>query len=92
MVAELQSRMSRGEIAVAIGVEEQEVDEIASGFVPDEEVGSRLRELAASGGRRSGMRVPVWAVGHFPGGTVLHRPQGAGTLLSQLLVVVLLLP
>ena len=82
MVAELQSRMSRGEIAVAIGVEEQEVDEIASGFVPDEEVGSRLRELAASGGRRSGMRVPVWAVVTF----VVFD-----TLLFAILAVVLLL-
>ena len=82
MVAELQSRMSRGEIAVAIGVEEQEVDEIASGFVPDEEVGSRLRELAASGGRRSGMRVPVWAVVTF----VVFD-----TVLFAILAVVLLL-
>ena len=62
MVAELESRMSRGEIAAAIGVEEQEVEEIASGYVPDEEIGARLRELAVSGGRRRGMRVPVWAV------------------------------
>ena len=65
MVNELQSRMSRGEIATAIGVEEQEVDEIASGYVPDEDVGSRLRELAASGAGRRGMRVPVWAVVAF---------------------------
>ena len=65
MVSELQARMSRGEIAAAIGVEEQEVDEIASGYVPDEEVGSRLRELAASGGTRRGMRVPVWAIVAF---------------------------
>jgi hypothetical protein len=65
MVNELQTRMSRGEIAAAIGVEEQEVDEIASGYVPDEEIGLRLRELAASGGKRSGMRVPVWAIVAF---------------------------
>ena len=65
MVAELELRMSRGEIAAAIGVEEQEVDEIASGYVPDEEIGARLRELAASGGTRRGMRVPVWAVVAF---------------------------
>ena len=65
MVAELQTRMSRGEIAAAIGVEEQEVDEIASGYVPDEEIGLRLRELAASGGKRSAMRVPVWAIVAF---------------------------
>jgi hypothetical protein len=65
MVRELQRRMSRAEIAVEIGVEEQEIDEIASGFVPDEEIGARLRELAASGGKRQGMRVPVWAVVAF---------------------------
>jgi len=65
MVNELQTQMSRGEIAAAIGVEEQEIDEIASGYVPDEEIGLRLRELAASGGKRSGMRVPVWAIVAF---------------------------
>jgi hypothetical protein len=65
MVSELQRRMSRAEIAVEIGVEEQELDEIASGYVPDEEIGARLRELAASGGKRRGMRVPVWAVVAF---------------------------
>lgn len=57
--------MSRGEIAAAIDVEEQEVDEIASGYVPDEEIGARLRELAASSGTRRRMRVPVWAVVTF---------------------------
>jgi hypothetical protein len=65
MVSELQRRMSRAEIAVEIGVEDQELDEIASGYVPDEEIGARLRELAASGGKRRGMRVPVWAVVAF---------------------------
>jgi hypothetical protein len=65
MVRELQRRMSRAEIAVEIGVEEQELDEIASGYVPDEEIGARLRELTASGGKRQGMRVPVWAVVAF---------------------------
>ena len=53
--------MSRTEIAAEIGVEEQELDEIASGYVPDEEIGARLRELAASGVKKRGMRVPVWA-------------------------------
>ena len=65
MVSDLQRRMSRAEIAVEIGVEEQELDEIASGYVPDEEIGARLRELAASGGKKRGMRVPVWAVVAF---------------------------
>lgn len=65
MVSELQRRMSRGEIAAEIGVEERELDEIASGYVPDEEIGARLRELAASGGTRRNMRIPVWAVVAF---------------------------
>ena len=65
MVDDLQRRMSRTEIAVEIGVEEQELDEIASGYVPDEEIGARLRELAASGRKKRGMRVPMWAVVAF---------------------------
>jgi hypothetical protein len=65
MVSELQRGMSRAEIAAEIGVEEQELDEIASGYVPDEEIGARLRELAASSGKRRGMRVPTWAVVAF---------------------------
>jgi hypothetical protein len=63
MVSTLQARMSRAEIAESIGVEEQEVEEIASGYVPDEEIGDRLRALVASGGRsRRIMRVPVWGI------------------------------
>ncbi len=65
MLTSVAARMPREDIAAAIGVEEQEVDEIASGYVPDEEIGARLRELAASGGRRRGMRVPVWAIVAF---------------------------
>lgn len=61
MIGELEAKMTRGEIAAAIAVEKREVDEIASGYVPDEEIGDRLRELAA-GGRKRIMRVPVWAV------------------------------
>jgi hypothetical protein len=57
--------MSRADIAAEIGVEEQELDEVASGYVPDEEIGARLRELAASGGKKRGMRVPVWAIVAF---------------------------
>jgi len=61
MIGKLEAKMTRGEIATAIGVEKREVDEIASGYVPDEEIGNRLRELAAGGGKRI-MRVPVWAI------------------------------
>ena len=61
MIGKLEAKMTRGEIAAAIGVEKREIDEIASGYVPDEEIGERLRELAASGGKRI-MRVPVWAI------------------------------
>jgi hypothetical protein len=62
MLATLEGRMSREDIAAALGVEERELDEIASGFTPDEDVGLRLRALAASGARRSIMRIPVWAI------------------------------
>lgn len=65
MVNQLEAHMSRADIAASIGVEPQEVEEIASGFVPDEEVGERLRELVASGRRGRRMRVPVWAVVAF---------------------------
>jgi hypothetical protein len=66
MIETLETRMSRRDIASAIGVEEQEVEEIASGYVPEEEVGDRLRELVASGERsRRIMRIPVWAVVMF---------------------------
>ena len=61
MIGELEARMTRAEIAAAIGVEKREVDEIASGYVPDEEIGDRLRGLAMSGGKRI-MRIPVWAI------------------------------
>ena len=64
MIERLQRRMSREEIAAAIGVGAQEVDEIASGYVPDEEIGARLRELAASGGKRI-MRMPMKAIVTF---------------------------
>jgi hypothetical protein len=82
MVGELQSHMSRAEIAAEIGVEEQELDEIASGYVPDEEVGDRLRALAEAGGKSPGMRVPVWAIVAF----VVFD-----TLLFAILALVLLL-
>jgi hypothetical protein len=49
MLTTLEGRMSRDAIASALGVEERELDEIASGYAPDEDVGNRLRSLVASG-------------------------------------------
>jgi hypothetical protein len=62
MVTELQTRMSRTDIAESIGVEEQEVDEIASGYVPDEEIADRLRALVASGASGRVVRIPTKAI------------------------------
>lgn len=63
LLATLDGRMPRGDIAAAIGVEERELEEIASGYVPDEEIGERLRALAASGTSRRVMRIPgKWIV------------------------------
>jgi hypothetical protein len=62
MVTELQTRMSRADIAESIGVEEQEVDEIASGYVPDEEIADRLRALVASGASGRVVRIPTKAI------------------------------
>ena len=62
MVGTLETRMSRADIAESIGVEEQEVDEIASGYVPDEEIADRLRALFASGGSGRVMRIPTKAI------------------------------
>ena len=55
MITTLEARMSRDDIASALGVEERELDEIASGYVPDEDVANRLRALVASG-RAAGSR------------------------------------
>ena len=63
MVATLDARMSREEIASAIGVEERELEEIASGYVPDEEIGDRLRTLATTGEVGPARRIPrMWIV------------------------------
>ena len=54
--------MSRDDIASALGVEERELDEIASGYVPDEEIGERLRALVASGAGGRAPRMPTKAI------------------------------
>ena len=50
------------DIAASIGVEERELDEISSGYVPDEEIGDRLRALAASGASVRVARIPTKAI------------------------------
>jgi len=62
MLTTLEGRMSRSDIASALGVEESELDEIASGYLPDEDVANRLRTLAASRGSRRVMRIPTKAI------------------------------
>lgn len=62
VLATLDARMPRKDIAEAVGVEERELDEIASGYVPDEEIGERLRALAASGTTGRVMRIPRKAI------------------------------
>lgn len=46
-VIELERRMSRSDIAAALGVGEDALDEIASGYLPAAGVADRLRRLAA---------------------------------------------
>lgn len=48
MLAALDGRLTREDIATALGVEEQRLDEIASGYVPDPDVAERLRTLAGT--------------------------------------------
>jgi hypothetical protein len=63
LLAQAEQRMSRPEIAEALGVDERELDEIASGYVPDDDVARRLQALAESGGRRVSIgarSVSVW--------------------------------
>jgi hypothetical protein len=62
MIATLEERMSRKDIASAIGVEDRELDEIASGYVPDEEIADRLRALAGSGMSGRAVRIPTKAI------------------------------
>ena len=57
--------MSREDIASALGVEERELDEIASGYVPDEDVANRLRALVASGVSGRVVRIPIKALAAF---------------------------
>ena len=46
MVAGLEERMERKDIAAALDVDEKTIDDIASGYVPDAHVAARLRALA----------------------------------------------
>jgi hypothetical protein len=62
MISALEQRMSRQDIASAIGVEEQELDEISSGYVPDEEIADRLRALVVSGTSGRVMGIPTRAI------------------------------
>jgi hypothetical protein len=62
MITTLEQRMSREGIASAIGVEEQELDEISSGYVPDEEIADRLRALVESRVSSRVMRIPTKAI------------------------------
>ncbi len=65
MIKTLEARMSRRDIASALGVEERELDEIASGYVPDEEIADRLRALVASGASGRVVRIPTKAIRHL---------------------------
>lgn len=49
VLVELERRLSRHEIAAALEVDERELDEIASGYLPSRDVARRLRALAAGG-------------------------------------------
>jgi hypothetical protein len=62
MLATLEGRMSRTDIASSLGIEERELDEIASGYVPDDDVANRLRALASSGVRGRVLRIPTKAI------------------------------
>jgi hypothetical protein len=65
LLATLESRMSREEIADALGIEERDLDEIASGYAPGDDVAKRLRALAASPPSRRTFRVSTKAVVAF---------------------------
>jgi hypothetical protein len=62
MITTLEGRMSRKDIASAIGVEERELDEIASGYVPGDEIADRLRAVVASGASGRVARIPTRAI------------------------------
>jgi hypothetical protein len=48
LVLSLEETLSRDEIARSLGIDRQTVDEIASGYVPSDEVAARLRALTAA--------------------------------------------
>ena len=56
MLAALEARLPREDIAAALGTEERVLDEIASGYVPDSDVVERLRLLATTKTDRSRLR------------------------------------
>src|SRR5262245_42308193 len=68
LLAQAEERMARADIAEALDVDGQTLDEISSGYVPDESVAGRLRELAEDGGRRfrfGARSVSVWLLVAF---------------------------
>jgi hypothetical protein len=48
MLVALEGRLSRADVAAALGVDERRLDEIASGYAPSPDVAERLRSLASS--------------------------------------------
>ena len=54
--------MSRQDIASALDIDDRELGEIASGYMPDDEVAGRLRALATSGGTRRIASISVKAM------------------------------
>jgi DNA-binding Lrp family transcriptional regulator len=62
MITTLEGRMSREDIASALGVDERKLDEIASGYVPEEDVANRLRALVASGVSGRVVRISTKAI------------------------------
>jgi hypothetical protein len=49
LVATLEERIERKDIATALGVDIKTIDDIASGYVPDDALATKLRALATSG-------------------------------------------
>jgi hypothetical protein len=56
MLAALEARLPREDIAAALGTEERVLDDIASGYAPDTDVAERLRSLATAKADRSRLR------------------------------------
>src|SRR5262245_55873389 len=68
LLAHTEQRMTRADIADALEVDEQTLDEIASGYMPNERVAARLQELAEDGRRRvrfHARSVSVWLLVAF---------------------------